>query len=131
MTSFGEKADAAPALLIFDCDGVLVDSEILVCTAVSEELTRLGYPITPEDVVLRFAGRPEREMLAEVTSDWGRPVPPAYFASMKTRVDHAFANDLRAIACACPGAWPPAARRASWSRVCVMSGYSRSLRQTL
>ena len=87
-----------PALLIFDCDGVLVDSEILVCTAVSEELTRLGYPITPEDVVRRFAGRPEREILAEVAADWGQPVPSAYYAAMKERVSYAFANELKAIA---------------------------------
>lgn len=87
-----------PRLLIFDCDGVLVDSEILVCTAVSEELTRLGYPITPEDVVRRFAGRPEREILAEVADDWGQPVPAEYFTRMKTRVTHAFSNDLQAIA---------------------------------
>lgn len=85
-------------LLIFDCDGVLVDSEILVCTAVSEELTRLGYPISPMDVVRRFAGRPEREILAEVAADWGQPVPQAYFSAMKTRVDHAFHHELEAVA---------------------------------
>ncbi len=86
-----------PALLIFDCDGVLVDSEILVCTAVSEELTRLGYAITPEDVVRRFAGRPEQEILAEVASDWGQAVPAAYFSRMKERVHHAFTSELKAI----------------------------------
>ena len=87
-----------PDLLIFDCDGVLVDSEILVCTAVSEELTRLGYPITPEEVVRRFAGRPEREIMAEVREDWGQPVPPAYFSAMKERVHRAFTGELQAIA---------------------------------
>jgi HAD superfamily hydrolase (TIGR01509 family) len=86
-----------PSLLIFDCDGVLLDSEILVCTAVSEELTRLGYPISLEDVVRRFAGRPEREILAEVAQDWGQPVPQDYFTAMKQRVNHAFAHDLEAI----------------------------------
>ena len=98
MTRFEEQVRAEPALLIFDCDGVLVDSEILVCTAVSEELTRLGYPITPEDVVRRFAGRPEREILAEVRDDWGQPVPEAYFARMKERVTVAFSSELQAIA---------------------------------
>ena len=93
-----EPTPADPALLIFDCDGVLVDSEILVCTAVSEELTRLGYPIIPADVVRRFAGRPERDILAEVAHDWGRPVPDAYYTAMKTRVGYAFENDLQAVA---------------------------------
>ena len=89
---------AEPALLIFDCDGVLVDSEILVCTAVSEELTRLGYPITPDEVVRRYAGRPEREILAEVGRDWGHPVPDTYYTRMKTRVQRAFSSELQAIA---------------------------------
>ena len=97
MTSSVDVAAVEPALLIFDCDGVLVDSEILVCTAVSEELTHLGYRITPEQVVRRFAGRPEREILAEVGEDWGQPVPPAYFAAMKQRVDAVFSSELQAI----------------------------------
>ena len=98
MTRFAEQVRAEPALLIFDCDGVLVDSEILVCTAVSEELTRLGYSITPEEVVRRFAGRPEREILAEVGDNWGRPVPDTYYTRMKTRVEAAFSCELQAIA---------------------------------
>ncbi len=98
MNDLTHAVAAEPALLIFDCDGVLVDSEMLVCTAVSEELTRLGYPIAPLDVVRRFAGRPEREIMAEVQRDWGQPVPAAYFAAMKQRVHHAFTSELRAIA---------------------------------
>ncbi len=98
MTTSSEQMSAEPELLIFDCDGVLVDSEILVCTAVSEELTRLGYPITPERVVLRFAGRPEREILAEVQQDWGQPMPAAYYTAMKERVSRAFSSELQAIA---------------------------------
>ena len=98
MNTSVERTALEPALLIFDCDGVLVDSEIIVCTAVSEELTRLGYPITPHDVVRRFAGRPEWEILAEVQRDWGQPVPRAYFAAMKERVNIAFSSELQAIA---------------------------------
>ena len=33
-------------LVIFDCDGVLVDSEVISCRAHAETLTRHGYPIT-------------------------------------------------------------------------------------
>lgn len=98
MNTFVERTGSEPALLIFDCDGVLVDSEMIVCTAVSEELTRLGYAITPSEVVRRFAGRPEWEILAEVQQDWGRPVPDAYFSAMKERVHRAFSSELQAIA---------------------------------
>lgn len=34
-------------LVIFDCDGVLIDSESLACRIDAEELTRIGFPITP------------------------------------------------------------------------------------
>jgi beta-phosphoglucomutase-like phosphatase (HAD superfamily) len=37
-------------LIIFDCDGVLVDSEVISCRAHAETLTRHGYPITSEQV---------------------------------------------------------------------------------
>jgi HAD superfamily hydrolase (TIGR01509 family) len=84
-------------LIIFDCDGVLIDSEMLVCTLVSEELTRLGYPITPEQVVERYAGRPEREILALIAADWGQPVPPAYKEATTRRIREAFTSELQAI----------------------------------
>ena len=90
-------AAPSPSLLIFDCDGVLVDSELPVCTAVSEELTRLGYSITPEDVVRRFAGRPEWEMMIEIEREWGHAVPADYFAAMKQRVDRLFRTELEPI----------------------------------
>ena len=47
--------DQSPVtLVVFDCDGVLIDSEILVCRLTAEELTRLGYPIGTEEVIERF-----------------------------------------------------------------------------
>lgn len=84
-------------LIIFDCDGVLLDSELLVCSMVSEELTSLGYAITPAQVVERFAGRPEPEILALIAEDWGRPVPGAYRQAMTRRIEHAFTSELKAI----------------------------------
>jgi HAD superfamily hydrolase (TIGR01509 family) len=88
---------AETELIIFDCDGVLIDSEMLVCTLVSEELTRLGYPITPEQVVERYAGRPEREILADIARDWGQAVPPAYKEATTRRIRQAFTSELQAI----------------------------------
>src|ERR1700712_5930680 len=82
-------------LVIFDCDGVLIDSEIVVCRLTSEELTRLGYKVTLEEVIDRFAGRPEREMVTEIERDWGRPVPDAYFQAMRTRTEQAYSSELR------------------------------------
>ena len=81
-------------LIIFDCDGVLIDSEIVVCRLVSEEMTRLGYPITTHQVIERYAGRPEREMISEIEQDWGRPVPAEYFPKIRRLTGDAYANEL-------------------------------------
>ena len=54
------------ALVIFDCDGVLVDSEPLATAIVSEEFMRAGFPLTPEIVARYFTGRRTSDMFAEV-----------------------------------------------------------------
>ena len=84
-----------PSLVIFDCDGVLIDSEIVVCRLTGELLTGLGYPITTEEVIRRFAGRPERGMIADIEADWGRSVPPEFFPEVRRRIEHAYATELR------------------------------------
>ena len=86
-----------PKLVIFDCDGVLIDSEIVVCRLVSEAFTRLGHPLALEVVIRRFAGRPEREMIAEIEHDWGRPVPSEYFEQIRAATAAAYATELRAV----------------------------------
>ncbi|OWK27972.1 HAD family hydrolase [Sphingomonas mucosissima] len=85
------------SLIIFDCDGVLIDSEILVCRLTSEELTRVGYPIGVDDVISRFAGRAEPSMIAEIERDWGRPVPPSYYKQIRWRIARSYPTELRAI----------------------------------
>ncbi|WP_425350029.1 HAD family hydrolase [Methylobacterium tarhaniae] len=90
---------AAPGpTLIFDCDGVLIDSEILVCRLVAEELSALDYTISTEQVIARFAGRPEGEMVAEIESDRGRPLPPTFFERTRARTEAAYGTELRAVA---------------------------------
>jgi HAD superfamily hydrolase (TIGR01509 family) len=84
-------------LIIFDCDGVLIDSEIVVCRIAAEELTRIGYSITTEQVIERFAGRPDGEMRAEIESDWGKPLPPDYKARIDQLVEQAYHKELRAV----------------------------------
>ena len=56
-------------LIIFDCDGVLVDSEVISCRAHAETLTRHGYPITSEQVLERFLGRSMRQATIEVEAE--------------------------------------------------------------
>ena len=67
-------------LIIFDCDGVLVDSEVISCRAHAETLTRHGYPITSEQVLERFLGRSMRQATIEVEAELGRRLSLAQIA---------------------------------------------------
>lgn len=64
-------------LLIFDCDGVLVDSELLAHAAVAELLTRLGRPMTVDEALGLFAGKRLQDMLAAAEAALGGPIPAA------------------------------------------------------
>ena len=58
-------------LLIFDCDGVLVDSEVLACRAVSEALGEFGLSLPINEVAERFLGRSSKDMYAALEAEWG------------------------------------------------------------
>ena len=62
-------------LVIFDCDGVLVDSEPIINQAHAQVLTVCGYPITEQDLVERFCGMSDAEMLGVIEREWGRALP--------------------------------------------------------
>ena len=59
-------------LIIFDCDGVLIDSEILSARVDCEILGELGYEITPEELAHRFAGL-TTERIFELVGEGARP----------------------------------------------------------
>ena len=61
-------------LVIFDCDGVLIDSERLAVRTESEILTELGWPLTEGDVIERFVGRSSGYMQSVIEEKLGRPI---------------------------------------------------------
>lgn len=84
-------------LVIFDCDGVLVDSESLSCVVHADVLTAHGYPITSDQVHARFLGRSAREARAEVEAELGRVLPDAYTVQLKATIDQVFGDQLQPI----------------------------------
>ena len=62
-------------LVVFDCDGVLVDSERLSIRVDLHYLERLGWPMTESEIVERFVGRSDADMRAEIVAYLGGPVP--------------------------------------------------------
>ncbi len=84
-------------LVIFDCDGVLVDSEVIACRAVAETLQAIGHAIAPEAVAERFAGMSNKDMYALLARDLGG-LPAEFDAEMNRRAAAIFARELKAMA---------------------------------
>lgn len=84
-------------LVIFDCDGVLVDSEVISCAAHAETLTRHGYPITSDQVLERFLGMSDREARQAIETELGRQLPEGFESQMKQAALRRYADDLREI----------------------------------
>lgn len=68
-------------LVIFDCDGVLVDSEPIANDILSRSLTRYGLPITPEECVKLFLGG-TMKTVAKTASDKGAALPPEWITEI-------------------------------------------------
>lgn len=86
------------ALLIFDCDGVLVDSELIACGALADLLTSLGCPMTTADVVREFGGRSLAHTLARAESLLGKPIPADVGERERKDLLERFRRELKPIA---------------------------------
>jgi HAD superfamily hydrolase (TIGR01509 family) len=84
-------------LVIFDCDGVLVDSEVISCRAHAATLTRHGYPITADQVLDRFLGVSDREARMTIEAELGHGLPDDFEAQMKQAALQRYANELRLV----------------------------------
>jgi beta-phosphoglucomutase-like phosphatase (HAD superfamily) len=84
-------------LVIFDCDGVLVDSEVISSRAHAEALTDHGYPITSDQVLDRFLGMSDREARLSIEAELGRKLPDDLEAVMKQAELERYAHELRPI----------------------------------
>ena len=85
------------SLLIFDCDGVLVDSEIIAFDVLAQMLAGLGRPMSLSESRGRFMGRRTPEVLAEIEADIGRPIPADTGVRMKALLFDRLRNELRAV----------------------------------
>ena len=84
-------------LVIFDCDGVLVDSEVISCRAHAETLTRHGYPITSDEVLDRFLGVSDHEARLIVEAELGRSLPGDFEAQIRQAALQCYADHLAMI----------------------------------
>lgn len=85
------------ALVIFDCDGVLVDSEPLVNRVEAEYFTALGFHTTPDEMRALFKGKTVQDVIDGVEARLGRALPASAVYDWGTSVALALAQELRAI----------------------------------
>lgn len=85
-------------MVIFDCNGVLVDSEPLAAAIVSREFMRAGFGITPDVVARFFTGRRPADMFAEVEFAAGRKLPPGFSVTVASAILRRFRAELRPTA---------------------------------
>ncbi len=85
-------------LLIFDCDGVLVDSEVIAFDVLRQMLATLGKPMSLAECRQRFMGRRTPDVLAEIETELGHPIPADMGARMKVLLFERFRRELRPVA---------------------------------
>ena len=85
-------------LVIFDCDGVLVDSELIGCRVEALALSRLGLAITAEEILERFTGATAAETFRTLEAEHGQPLPEDFVPQVKEAIRAAFTRELRAVA---------------------------------
>jgi HAD superfamily hydrolase (TIGR01509 family) len=102
-------------VIIFDCNGVLVDSEPIATAVLAEELQHAGIAATPQLIARYFTGRRPGDVFAEIEAATGQPLPARFASSVALSTMRRLKAELRAT--------PHATHALSWLRgpKCVAS----------
>lgn len=84
-------------LVIFDCDGVLVDSEPISCRVMAAQLTAEGLPYTTEEIFRDYMGRAWEDSLRMIEERLGRPTSEGFTDRFRAARDRALAEEVTAI----------------------------------
>jgi HAD superfamily hydrolase (TIGR01509 family) len=91
------SAPERPALVVFDCDGVLVDTERLTVVVESRVLGELGWPVTPEEVVVRWMGKSSASQMADLEAHLGADGARRFDELVTAELVETFDRELTAI----------------------------------
>lgn len=89
-----EPACLWPRLVIFDCDGVLVDSEPIIAGAEADALAAAGFEVSSRELLDRFTGIPAADMFGAVAAEHGRPLPAGFAGRVDRRIADAYRDRL-------------------------------------
>ena len=84
-------------LVIFDCDGVLLDSEIVAAAGELEVYSEYGVNIEPQEFCERFAGMSSYDVKAGIEQELGRELPDKVIAETRAVVNDKVINEARLI----------------------------------
>jgi HAD superfamily hydrolase (TIGR01509 family) len=84
-------------LVIFDCDGVLVDSERLSIRVDAIYLEQIGWPMPEAEIVERFVGKSDADMRAAIEAHLGGPVPAEIDEAFERLYRETFDRELEAV----------------------------------
>lgn len=84
-------------LLIFDCDGVLVDTERLQLSVLAAEVRQLGDDMSDEEALVLFRGGKMADYLRIINSRLAQPVPDDFEQKLRARWDVVFRAELQPI----------------------------------
>lgn len=87
-------------LVIFDCDGVLIDSEAVASRVVASALADVGWKLSPAESQAIFLGLSLRQMVPMIEARLGRALPTDWTDGLRTRMLAALAEEAEAM----PGA---------------------------
>jgi len=85
------------SLVIFDCDGVLVDSEPISVRHDVELFAELGLPMSEDEVIDRFVGRSADVIVAAIEKQLGHPLPEGVFERAEERLRDAWGAELTPV----------------------------------
>ncbi len=86
-----------PKLVIFDCDGVLVDTEAIANERLSAFLTELGLPLSRDECRRQFQGKMIEDVCRHVADLLGRPFDPSMPAHVRRTIEDAVAVDVKPV----------------------------------
>jgi len=84
-------------LLIFDCDGVLVDSEVLSCRIDAEFLTEIGIPYTTDEIARQFLGVSLKTIISRIEAERDCRLPDDFSERLNSILFARFETDLKPI----------------------------------
>jgi D-ribulokinase len=86
-----------PQLVIFDCDGVLVDSEVIALGVTRRKLDEVGLRLTESETRERFLGMRLDSVMRIIETELGAPLPEGFADDLSREILSAFARELKGV----------------------------------